>query len=156
MAPWNRAKSESCAVLPKSKTETLSFNSDALEFNQQVFLFVLLFFKQRLKKPISDRWLDEPRLGQELRNSGALGRSSRVSRGDGGTHIYMQRGRRRCAESRRRALAEVLLTLSVWKITPAGTWPRLLTKTPTFASYCLLARHTLPTCANRWGQAVGI
>lgn len=52
-------------------------------------------------------------------------------------------------ESRRRAHAGVLLTLSVWKITPAGTGPRLLTKTPTSASYCLLTHHTLPTCANR-------
>lgn len=145
MAPWNRAKSESCAVLPKSKTETLSFSSAALEFNQQVSLFVCCcFLKSDWKTPsVSDDWTN-PRPQQ------------RVSRGDGGTHIYMQRGWRRCAESRRRALAEVLLTLSVWKITPAGTWPRLLTKTPTFASYCLLARHTLPTCANCWGHAVGI
>lgn len=34
---------KSCVVLPKGKTETLSLNSAALEFNRQIFLFVCVF-----------------------------------------------------------------------------------------------------------------
>lgn len=58
MAPWNRAKSESCALLPKSKTETLSSAVPPLEFNQQVSLFVCCcFLNSYWKTPsVSDDW----------------------------------------------------------------------------------------------------